>query len=79
MSICRKEQPFVIRPARREASIDSQPESPPAPMETDMTQSSDSINAGASASLPAPVAQPAEPAEPDVPKTGKLWIVWSDV
>ncbi|XP_046372246.1 E3 ubiquitin-protein ligase HUWE1-like isoform X1 [Haliotis rufescens] len=70
VSICRKEQPFVIRPARREASIDSQPESPPAPMETDMTQSSDSINAGASTSLPAPVAQPAEPAEPDVPKTG---------
>lgn len=54
VGICRKEQPFVIKLQNRLQNIESQPESPPAPMDTDMvhsegtcTESSPSTSAGA--------------------------------
>lgn len=37
MSICRAEQPFEIRPPRTDSTLDSQPESPPLAMETDVS------------------------------------------
>lgn len=37
MSICRAEQPFEIHPPRSDSTLDSQPESPPLAMETDVS------------------------------------------
>lgn len=41
MSLCRREQPFVIRAQNRVQSVDSNPESPPAPMDMDTAHSSE--------------------------------------
>ncbi|KAK3600176.1 hypothetical protein CHS0354_039470 [Potamilus streckersoni] len=38
VGVCRKENPFEIRPRRMDSSMDSQPESPPMAMETDANQ-----------------------------------------
>ncbi|KAL3853804.1 hypothetical protein ACJMK2_017313, partial [Sinanodonta woodiana] len=42
VGICRKENPFEIRPKRMDNSMDSQPESPPMAMETDASHEKES-------------------------------------
>ncbi|KAL8595169.1 hypothetical protein ACOMHN_013842 [Nucella lapillus] len=45
VSLCRKEQPFVVRPQNRVQSMDSNPESPPAPVEMETNQRGDRSSA----------------------------------
>ena len=68
VSLCRREQPFVIRAQNRVQSIDSNPESPPAPMEMDSSQSSDRVPAEPLASTSA--APEDSSVDSQVPKTG---------
>ena len=70
VDVCRKEQPFVIRPRRSESSISiEQPQSPlqldSIPMETDSTGAgATTTTAGASSSAePPPLLQPATKTE----------------
>ena len=70
VSLCRREQPFVVRPQNRLQSLDSNPESPPSHMETDVVGQNNERGTAAEA-VPSTSSSAGESSvDCDEPKTG---------
>ncbi|XP_076447673.1 E3 ubiquitin-protein ligase HUWE1-like isoform X2 [Babylonia areolata] len=70
VNLCRREQPFVVRPQNRVQSVDSNPESPPAPVEMETNQSGERSTAEAVPTTSSSTSNAGSSVDCEEPRTG---------